>query len=540
MDTIYIFGHRNPDTDSVTAAISLSYLKNQLGFKTKPMVLGNINPETRYVLDYFQVKEPKYLNNVSLQIKDVNYHKGYYLNENTSILSAYHYMSEKGITGIPLVDDHKKLQGLVTLKMLVKQLVEGNFTHLDASYDGIMETIQGEEITRFDDTITGDIVVASFRSTTFLNNISLTKNSILIVGDRHSIIEYAVNSGVKMVIVVGNGEIHENHIEIARKNHVNMIRTSLDSFHAAKLIGFSNYVKKAACEKDPICFDETETFDQFIEISKKLRHNNYPVVDKSNNCLGLIRVTDITEKNKKKVILVDHNELEQSVEGLKEAEILEIVDHHKIGDLTTSAPINFRNMAVGSTNTIIYFLYQENHIEIPKEMAGMMISGILSDTLALTAPTTTQLDKSVVYELAKIAEVDVQNYAMDMLKAGSSFEGKTKEEILQNDLKVFPIADTKVAVSQVLTFDIASFLQEKESYLQAMEEMRTRNGYDSMIMVITDILAQASYLFYTEEMAPVLQEGFHLDDIYEGVFVAGCVSRKKQVIPAIVTVMEEK
>lgn len=169
-----------------------------------------------------------------------------------------------------------------------------------------------------------------------------------------------------------------------------------------------------------------------------------------------------------------------------------------------------------------------------------MISGILSDTLALTAPTTTQLDKSVVYELAKIAEVDVQNYAMDMLKAGSSFEGKTKEEILQNDLKVFPIADTKVAVSQVLTFDIASFLQEKESYLQAMEEMRTRNGYDSMIMVITDILAQASYLFYTEEMAPVLQEGFHLDDIYEGVFVAGCVSRKKQVIPAIVTVMEEK
>lgn len=540
MEKIYIFGHKKPDTDSVTAAISLSYLKNQLGLKTYPMVLGSINLETKFVLDYFKVKEPKYLDNVRLQIKDVNYHREYYIHEDTSILEAYHYMMKHGITGIPLVDDQKKLCGLITEKMLVKELVGGDFTRLHTTYQNVLNAVEGEEILAFDKEINGNISVASYRSTTFLNNIQLDENSILIVGDRHSIIEYAFRSKVKMIIIVGNGEIKEEHLKIAKENRVNVIRTNLDTFHTAKLIGLSNYVKDISETKNPICFDETEAYEDFLDLSKKLRHNNYPIIDKNNTCLGLMRVTDLTEKNKKKVILVDHNEEEQSVNGLKEAEIMEIVDHHKIGNLTTSAPINFRNMAVGSSNTIVYFLFRENNVSIPKNIAGLMLSGILSDTLSLTSPTTTELDKIVVKELEQLAHVDYQEYAMKMLKAGTSFAGKSKEEIIQTDLKVFPIDDRKVGISQIFTFDIDQIMKEKDDYVKTIEELCNKNGYDSLVVAVTDILAQGSYLFYTEEMERILQVGYNLPEIKEGVFLEGCVSRKKQIVPVIVETMETK
>lgn len=539
MEKVYIFGHKQPDTDSVTSAISFAYLKNQLGLKAVPMVLGNINQETKFVLDYFHVKEPKYLNNVRLQIKDVNYHKGYYISENASILEAYHYMMNYGITGIPMIDEEKHLTGLITEKMLVQELVGGDFIHLHTTYQNIIDTLKGEEILKFDEEITGDVKVASYRSTTFFNQIQLQENSILIVGDRHSIIEYAVNSGIKMLILVGALEIKEEHLQIAKEHHVNIVRTPLDTFYTAKLISLSNYIKNIEMTKNPIWFDESTSYDDFLEKSKKLRHNNYPVLDKKGICLGLIRVTDITEKNKKKVILVDHNEAEQSVNGLEEAEILEVVDHHKLGDITTSSPINFRNMAVGSTNTILYFLYQESHIEIPRDMAGLMLSGVLSDTLSLTSPTTTELDRLVVSNLSKIAGVDDREYAIEMLKAGTSLKGKTKEEIIGTDFKVFPIDEKKIAIAQIFTFHIDEVLENKDEYLETMRLMVNKNNYDEIILAVTDILAHGSYFLFTPNMKSVLEEGYN-QTVEEGTFIEGIVSRKKQIVPVIMTVMEGK
>lgn len=538
MEKVYVFGHKKPDTDSVCAAISLAYLRKQMGMNAVPAVLGSINRETEYVLNYFDVDVPKYLNHVQLQIKDVNYHKGYMIHENASILNCYHYMMDHGITGIPLVSEKNKLTGLVTEKMLVKELVGGNFTHLYTTYDNIKETLEAEEVLKFDTEITGDIAVASYRSTTFLNQIFLKPDSILIVGDRHSIIEYAVQSKIKLLIVVGSGEIKDAHLQIAKENHVNIIRTPLDTFHTAKLIGLSNYVKNITYKNTPVCFEETDLYNDFLEKSKHLRHNNYPVIDKNGTCLGLIRVTDITAKHRKKVILVDHNEKEQSVNGLEEAEILEIVDHHKIGDLTTAAPINFRNMAVGSTNTILYFLYQENKVEIPTSIAGLMMSGILSDTLNLTSPTTTTFDRMAISTLEKIACVPHEAYAMDMLKAGTSLEGKTIEEVISTDLKVFPISSRDIAISQVLTFDVSEIIEKDHSYLQTLKEMMLKNHYDGMVLAVTDILKQGSYIFYTDSMRDILMDAFALTDIKEGFFLEGCVSRKKQIVPSIVDAME--
>lgn len=537
MEKVYIFGHQKPDTDSITSAISLSYLKNKLGMHTVPARLGEINDETKYVLKYFNVATPMFIEDVKLQLKDLNYHKDYFINQNVSIKQAYDYMTEKGITGIPVVDDNKKFVGLVTVKTIFKDLINGDFSYLHTSYNNILNTLEGEEVLKVDEEITGNLMAAAYRSATIINNVPLEKNHILIVGDRYSVIEYAIMSKVKLLIVVGNGEINEEHLNLARENHVNIIRTKFDTFHTTKVIGLANYLKNVIPSDRPYTFDEGTYYDDFVVKTSKLKHNNYPIIGKNDICKGLIRITEITDKRRKKVILVDHNELEQSAEGLEEADIIEIVDHHKIGNISTKNPINFRNMSVGCTNTIIYLMYQENNIEIPREIAGVMLSGILSDTLALTSPTTTDLDRQVVSFLAKIVDIDYQKYALDMFKAGTSLQGKTIEEIVNTDIKGFANDDLTFAVSQVFTLDIDSILSRKEEYIDYINELAKNKEYRLVLLVVTDIIRNGSYLFYTDGSSEIIGDGFDITDMKQGTYVDGVVSRKKQVVPAIMDVI---
>ena len=537
MEKVYIFGHQKPDTDSITSAISLSYLKNKLGMHTVPARLGEINDETKYVLKYFNVATPMFIEDVKLQLKDLNYHNDYFINQNVSIKQAYDYMTEKGITGIPVVDDNKKFVGLVTVKTIFKDLINGDFSYLHTSYNNILNTLEGEEVLKVDEEITGNLMAAAYRSATIINNVPLEKNHILIVGDRYSVIEYAIMSKVKLLIVVGNGEINEEHLNLARENHVNIIRTKFDTFHTTKVIGLANYLKNVIPSDRPYTFDEGTYYDDFVVKTSKLKHNNYPIIGKNDICKGLIRITEITDKRRKKVILVDHNELEQSAEGLEEADIIEIVDHHKIGNISTKNPINFRNMSVGCTNTIIYLMYQENNVEIPREIAGVMLSGILSDTLALTSPTTTDLDRQVVSSLAKIVDIDYQKYALDMFKAGTSLQGKTIEEIVNTDIKGFANDDLTFAVSQVFTLDIDSILARKEEYIDYINELAKNKEYRLVLLVVTDIIRNGSYLFYTDGSSEIISDGFDIIDMKQGTYVDGVVSRKKQVVPAIMDVI---
>ena len=537
MEKVYIFGHKKPDTDSVTSAISLAYLKNKLGVHAVPARLGEINDETKYVLEYFNATAPMFIEDVKLQLKDLNYHKDYYVNQNISIGEAYQYMTEKGITGIPVVDDNKKFVGLVTAKTIFKDLINGDFGFLHTSYDNIVNTLEGEAILKFDSEITGNIIAAAYRSTTIINNVRLEKDHILIVGDRHSVIEYAVMSNVKLLIVVGEGEIKPEHLEMAQKNQVNIIRTKFDTFRTTKVIGLANYLKNVIPNDRPYTFDEATYYDDFVIKTSKLKHNNYPIIGKNDICKGLIRITEITDKNRKKVILVDHNELEQSAEGLEEAEIIEIVDHHRIGNISTKNPINFRTMSVGSTNTIIYQMYQENNIEIPKDIAGLMLSGILSDTLALTSPTTTEMDKQVVHELAAIVDIDYHQYALDMFKAGTSLKNKTIEEIVNTDIKGYSSEDINFAVSQVFTLDIDSVFTKKDEYIQYINELAKNRDYRLVLLVITDIIRNGSYLLYTDGSQVIISDAFGFIDMEQGQYIDGVVSRKKQIIPAIMEVI---
>ena len=540
MDKIYVFGHRKPDTDSVSAAISYANLKKELGFDVEPRILSSINKETKYALDFFKVKEPMYLNDVKLQLKDINYHKGYYLNENKSIYDSYLYMLKENLTGVPIVDDNNKFKGIVTIKDLAHAFIDTKVESLETSYDNLLAVLKGEQINRVDEEIVGNILAASYRSTTIINNVTFTNNDVLIVGDRHSVIEYAINAKVKLLIISGSLEIKDEHIKLAIKNKVNVIRSSYDTYHIAKLISLANFIKTVKKgTKDAVYFDENTYVDDILDVNKKLRHTNYPVVNgKTGVCLGLLRITDLDSKNPKKVILVDHNEEKQSAEGLNEAGILEIVDHHNLSSLSTPSPINFRNMAVGSSNTIIYSLYKERNIEIPKEIAGMMLSGILSDTLILKSPTTTELDRKAVKELSSIAEVDYEEYGLNLIKAGTSLEGMTHEDVLYNDFKLYTVDDKTLGIGQFFTTNFDEIEKDMDAYLDTLDREAEANNYSLIALYITDIIKNGSYVLYNRKASDIMRMAYD-SNIEEGTYIQDCVSRKKNVVPIIMASFEK-
>ena len=533
MEKVYIFGHRNPDTDSVTAAITLSYLKNKIGMNTVPAVLSSINLESKYALDYFGIKEPIFLNDVNIKIKDLRYTKNYTIRKNDSILEAYNRMNAVGISKIPVVDDNKNLLGMVSMKDIAKEQFTFDYSKVETSYDNICEVIEGEEVLRFDDKIVGNLLVAAYKSTTFMEEIKLDNTNILIVGDRHSIIEYAIESGVKLLVLIGNGEIKEEHLELARRNRVNIIRTKYNTLETAKVFNLCNDVKTIINTDKVLCVEDTDNVNDFIKIANKTRYSYYPVLNHKGKCMGIIRFSDVGLSNKKKVILVDHNSYEQSAIGLADANILEIIDHHNIGTIGTNMPISFRNMPVGSTNTIIYKLYKENGIEITREMAGMMLSGILSDTLILSSPTTTDIDREVVEKLSKIALVDYKKYGFDMIRAGSSLDGMTMEQVLYKDYKTYTIKNAKVGLGQVITVDVNDVLDKKDEYVNLLNHVSETNNYMYVCLFITDILNNGSYVLYSDRAKESLQVGFDIDNLEEGTFLKNIISRKKQILPVL-------
>ena len=539
MDKVYIFGHQRPDTDSVTAAISLAYLKNKLGINAEARVLGDINEETKFALEYFNVEVPKYLNDVRLQIKDVTYHKGLFINHKKTIRETYNYILDNNVTGVPIVDDDNICLGIITVKDIAKNLILGDFTELDSTYDNILKTINGEVITKFNEEIDGDVIVASYKSETFFNDIKLTSEDIVIAGDRPQIHKHAIDNNVSLLIVTDNSIISEDIINLANQNKVNIIRTNLDAFHTSKIISQANEIKMLK-SRDLVTFKESDYYDDFLSITKKYRHNNYPVVDSKGKCLGLIRVTDVNDKNKKKVILVDHQEFDQSAPGIEDANIIEIVDHHKISNITTKMPINFRNMAVGSSNTIIYEMYKESGIEIPNNIAGIMLAGILSDTLILQSPTTTILDKEAVERLSERLGINYVRFALDMFKKGTSLKGLSKEEIITKDFKLFETNNTKYGIGQIITLDIESIRNDLDSFINELESLKQKMNLNYISLFITDIVRNGSYVIYTENMKEILERGYKINDFKELTFLQDVVSRKKQIVPVIMNEIENR
>lgn len=538
MNNILIFGHQKPDTDSVTSAIVLSYLKNKLGEKTEPRVLGDINNETKFVLDYFKFDVPKYLNDVRLQIKDVDYIKDCHLNEKDSVFKGYNYMNKTKVGTIPIIDKDKKYIGAVSMKDVASNLINDDLGKLNTSYDNLLEALNGEEILRFDKEIKGNIIAPSYRSTTFKENVSIDKESVLIVGDRHSIIEYAVKNSASIIILTNGVKMKEDHLEIAKKNHVDVISTKYDGLKTANLVVLSNYLKDKIKKNDIVYVNENDSLTEVLDLANKKKFSNYPVVDNCGNCLGVFKVSIAENRHPKQVILVDHNEKEQSVVGLDEAEIIEIVDHHKIGNIGTSMPINFRNMPLGCTETILYLMFKEHNVEIPSNIAGLMASGIISDTLLLTSPTTTENDKNALKELAQIAGIDYEKYGMEMFKAGSSMEGKSINEIIHGDFKNFTVDNQKVGIGQVSTMSTEEIMSKQNEFVSELNEMAKNEDYTAVALFVTDILKNGSYILYNEKAKEIFANSFGVQNLAEGDFFEGMVSRKKQIVPKLMNYMD--
>ena len=536
----YIFGHKNPDTDSICASIALSYLKNKLGFNTVASTLGNLNPETKYALNYFNVKEPYHLNDVKLQLKDVAYHKGCFIDKNVPIKDAFDYMNKYSLTGIPVVENKNKYYGYVSLKEVAREIITGDFHKINTSYGNLISVLKGTPVLKFDKEISGNVLAATYAKATFIERVTLDNSYILVIGDRTAILDYAIESKVKLIIVIAGIELHQELLQKAKKNKVNIIITPLSSYEVGKLISFSNYIKDIMRKEESITFNELDYLSDFIEESKKLKHTNYPKLNSKNECKGLLTLTDTNEVDKKQVILVDHNNSSQSVDGLEEAEILEVIDHHNIGDINTKKPINFRNAGVGSVNTIIYDLYKENNIKIPKDIAGLMASAIISDTLLLTSPTTTIRDTDALINLSKIAKIKYKKYGVELLKQGMTIKGLTNEDILHKDFKTYKVNDKMIGIGQILTADFESMNKKINSLVNYLDEVSKNENIEVVTLFVTDIFENVSYCLYNRSAEEIIKNSFDLKEAYEGVPLRNIVSRKIQIAPYIMDAVEKE
>ena len=537
MEKVHVFGHKNPDTDSVCGAISLSYLKNIKKKKNYvPYILGEVNNETKYVLNHFKVSKPLYLNDTKLQVSDLRYKKDCYLFELDTLNDLYDFMQKEEITGVPICDKSKKYLGIVTMKDLLKVIIDPHYDLIDTTYDNILKIIKGKEILRFKEKIDGKIILSPYNTADFEENISLTSNNILITGNRYNIIKDAIKNKVRLIIIVGSRKIGDDVINLAKSKKVDIISSMQDALYVSKKIILANYIRHILVKSNNAIVDENMYVNDFLTVANKYKYTNYPVVNRKGEILGLLRSSDIHDKVKKKVIMVDHNEMSQSVDGIEEADILEIVDHHKIGNINSSSPINFRNMAVGSSNTIIYEMYKEAKVKPPKEIAGLMLSGIISDTLLFHSPTSTALDERTATELARIAKVDIEKYAKGMFEAAASIKGKTIEELIYNDFKSFNISNRKIGIGQMTVIDYKKVLKDQTKYVEVLEQISKEHDYDILAFCITDVINSNTYLLYNLKAKTVFETIFNANPIYEGYELKGIVSRKKQIIPLL---MEE-
>jgi len=532
MKKVFVFGHKNPDTDSVCSAIALAYLKNQIGLNCIPKVIGPINNGTMYVLRKFNVEAPSYLNDVRVQISDIKYRKKSYINIDDSIENAFNYMKENRLTALPLVDNNKKLKGYVSLKDLAKYLVSDKRDTLKTNLKHLLKTLNAKIITNFQNEFSGPIKAVTFASDTFINEVKLTCDDILIVGDRFKVLEHAINSKVQLIILARDLIVPLELLNKATENKVSIITSSYLSYDLCNKISLANFIETINATNQPTCVNIDDYYTDFLSLSRRYNYTNYPIIKKNGECLGVLKITDASNYDRKKVILVDHNNYEQSVEGLEEAEIVEILDHHNLGSIGTSMPISFTSRPVGCTATIVYDEFKKERVEIPQNIAGLLLSAIISDTLLFTSPTTTFKDKLVASDLSKIAKVDIKDYGIEMLKAASSIKGLSVSELIMQDFKSYSINDKDYGIAVITTMDFDQIEKEIDKYVEKLNEM-SQNAYESVLIFITDIMKEGSYILYNDNSKNLLMAAFNLENIYEGIFIPGLMSRKKQILPAL-------
>ncbi len=544
LDKVYVVGHKNPDTDSICSAIAYANLKNQIAKENYiASRAGAVNQETLYVLERFGVELPKFLADVRLEVKDVDVNRTPGIRDNTSIKEAWAMMKEKN--GYTLaVTKEKKLEGIITTGDIAMSYMDVYDSRILATartqYRNIVNTLDGEMITGNPHGyfIKGKVVVAA-SSPEMMENF-IEQDDLVILGNRYEVQLCAVELNASCIVVCQDAQVSRTIQKMAEERNIVVIRTPHDTFTATRLINQSIPVKHFMNREGLTIFQTSDYVEEIKQEMAKKRTRDFPVLNDEGEYYGLISSRRLMDASKKKLILVDHNEKTQAVDGVEEAEVLEIIDHHRLGGLETVGPVYFRNQPVGCTATIVYTMFCEHNIEPDKTIASLLCAAIVSDTLLFRSPTATIVDEVSAKELAKIAGLDIHELAQHMFQAGSDLSGKTAEEIFFQDFKQFTVDGVKFGVGQISSMSADELLEIKEVLRPHLEKVALHQKLDMVFFMLTNIIDESTELLcYGKGAREQMIEAFELPQDMEELCLKGVVSRKKQLIPTFVVSFQQ-
>ena len=540
-EKIFVIGHKNPDTDSICSAIAYCDIKNRTTQESRyiPKRAGQINEETEYVLNRFRVQPPGYLSNIGTQVKDMDIRLSPEANKSMSLKNAWDLMQENSIVSLPIREKDGTLEGLITIGDIAKTYMDTTDSYLlsraRTQYQRIAETIGGKVVegNGHGYFVQGKIMVATANPDKMKEYVE--ENDMIIMGNREEDHLQAIEQNVSCIIVGLGIEVTEKVLKLAHEKDIIIISSPYDTFTISRLINQSIPVKYIMKTENLVTFNTEDFTDDIQDVMIKHRHRAFPVIDKKGKCIGTISRRNFLDMHRKKVVLVDHNEKDQAVDNIDKAEIMEIIDHHKLGTLQTMQPISFRNQPVGCTGTIMYQMYGEQKLEIPSKIAGLLCAAIISDTLMFRSPTCTLQDKMAAGALALIADISIEEFAREMFKAGSNLKDKSPEEIFYQDYKKF-IAEGDVCfgVGQISSMDADELKEIKERLLPFMVSECGRHGVSRVYFMLTNIIEQSTeLLFYGEGSEEMAVNAFKMQPENGTIYLKGVVSRKKQLIPPL-------
>ncbi len=543
---VLVTGHRNPDTDSICAAITYAQLKNVTTNSTRyvPCRAGSLNAETSFVLKYFKAAEPQLINSVRTQVSDIEYRKTPGVKKNLSLKEAWMRMNEGNVVTIPAVTDNGKLEGLITVGDIAKSYMNvydsSIISKAHTQYKNILETLEATMVCGDESRYCteGKVVIAAANPE--MMSYYIQEHDIVILGNRAENQLSALDNGADCIIVCEGANVSPTIKNLAEQSGRIIMVTSYDAYTAARLINQSMPISYFMKTEDLLTFEEDDFVEDIREVMANKRHRDFPILSKDGRYLGLVSRRNLLGNHGKQVILVDHNEPAQAVDGIECAEILEIIDHHRLGTVQTLGPVYFRNQPLGCTSTIIYQMYQENGIEIDPQTAGLLMSAIISDTLLFRSPTCTPLDEEVGRKLAEIAGVDIEKYAVEMFSAGSNLKGKSDSEIFYQDFKHFSAGKINFGVSQVTSLNAKELEELVPRLLAFAEGALETEKLDMSFVMLTNILNQDTKLLCVGSRSNELVDNafsVHCEKVGEGdsytALLPGVVSRKKQMIPPL-------
>ena len=549
---VLITGHKNQDTDSICAAISYSRLKNKINNTDRyiPCRAGSPNAETSFVLDYFKVDPPLLLDNVKTQVSDIAYRKTPGVSKNMSLKQAYQLMRDGHVVTLPAVNQHGVLEGLITMSDIAKSYMNvydsAIISTAETPFKNILETLEATLITGDANRNCQDGKVLIAAANPEMMNYYIEPHDIVILGNRAESQLSALDNGADCIIICEGANASPTIKALAEQNGMIIMVTSYDAYTAARLINQSIPISFFMTKEGIHSVEEDDTVDEIKEVMSKKRHRDFPVISKDGRYLGMLSRRNLLGARGKQVIMVDHNELGQALDGMENAEILEIIDHHRLGTIQTLGPVYFRNQPLGCTSTIVYLMYQENKVEIDPQTAGLMMSAIISDTLLFRSPTCTKTDEMAGRALAEIAGVDIEKYAMEMFSSGSDLMQKTDREIFYQDFKTFSAGEIHFGVSQVTSLNEEELLSLKPRLFHFAKEAMGEENLDMAFVMLTNILKQDTLLLAIGHRADtMIQNAFFLEPKKEEFDFSGekvegytavlekVVSRKKQLIPPL-------